>query len=960
MPLASTVIGIDLAPIKAIKGCVSIQADITTGRCRSFLKKELQGQDADVFLHDGAPNVGSSWTSDAFAQNELVLHAMKLACEFLRPGGTFVTKVFRSADYNSLLYVFGQLFKRVEATKPQASRNVSAEIFVMCFGFKAPQQLDPQFFDPKAVFADVDDMADGDGEGGKKGRKSGSSGLTDLVKKRDKKNRSGYDAKEIHKVVPAEEFINNTENPAEFLVKATKLSFEEGASKELLDNPLTTLEIKTLAQDLQILGKGDLSLLLKWRFKVRRAREQAAAAARKAQKDNGESDKKGEGEEDEDEEEESDEDMGSEEDGEGGEGDGEDEDDEDDEEEMKEMDEIMRSRMAEQKAALKKRAELQKKRDLRKKLSMGGFPKGDFEPDLFHLSDRAQTALEEDRMKMADADELMDDDMKFNSRGEDEEEEEESGSEDEDGEEEDEDSDADSELDRITQLEIDAAVQYELEKERERLSGEQKKKEKGKKETRRQKVMKEWADEVQQFNAYLDSETQKRLSEQARQEAEESDDDEDDEEEDEEREAEEDESMGEEEGEKKGAKGAVGSRTEKSLQAAASAAASGGDPRAVAQLKRRADQFFSNPLFASAGAGADEEGDIEIEEKREDAKSKRKRDVEDVDGESESEGEGETGAGSGGWFYGPKGAKSEESSDDEQAGDMDDGIKELSDDELPQIPLSDKQKRQLRRKRLAEKEVAKAQRERERRRKLGLPEEEDEEEVGAGKKKGKAPPAPPFEEVPEQAPKPLPTAPLEAPTDPDELAEIQAIGSLMINKGTRMDLIDGAFNRYSFNDPELPDWFLEDEEQHNKPQLPVTKELFREYRQKIKEINQRPIRKVAEAEARKKKRARQRIEKAIQQSHAIARSEDLNEGSKAKAIQKLMKKARKGEERPKMYLAGMKAGGGKQVSKQGTKSRNVEVKPVDKRLKADKRGQQASMRKNKGKGKGLRGRKGKR
>ena len=262
MPANSLIVGVDLAPIKPIPRAITFQSDITTDKCRATIRQYFKAWKADTVLHDGAPNVGTAWVQDAFSQAELALQALKLATEFLVEGGTFVTKVFRSKDYNALLWVFNQLFTKVEATKPPSSRNVSAEIFVVCRGFKAPRRIDPKFLDPRSVFAELSDPTPN----------NEAKVFNPEIKKR---KRDGYEEGNYtqFKEASAGEFIQ-TIDPIAMLGSLNRLSFAQSSNGDIalaaLDKlPQTTSEIRKCCMDLKVLGRKEFRTLLRWRLRAR-------------------------------------------------------------------------------------------------------------------------------------------------------------------------------------------------------------------------------------------------------------------------------------------------------------------------------------------------------------------------------------------------------------------------------------------------------------------------------------------------------------------------------------------------------------------------------------------------------------------------------------------------------------------------------------------------------------------
>lgn len=262
MPIKSLIVGVDLAPIKPIPKTITFQGDITTDKTRAIIRGHLKTWKADTVIHDGAPNVGTAWVQDAFSQNELVLHSLRLACDFLAPGGNFVTKVFRSKDSAKLEWVFKQLFDKVEQTKPPSSRNVSAETFYVCRGFKAPKNLDPRFLDPQYAFSEVKDAAPN----------NEAKVFNPEVKKRKREGYDEGDWTQYHEALVSD-FIQ-TDDPIAMLGGMNKLSFTQSGNGDIalatIDKlPETTEEVRECCNDLKVLGKKEFRLLLKWRLQVR-------------------------------------------------------------------------------------------------------------------------------------------------------------------------------------------------------------------------------------------------------------------------------------------------------------------------------------------------------------------------------------------------------------------------------------------------------------------------------------------------------------------------------------------------------------------------------------------------------------------------------------------------------------------------------------------------------------------
>jgi len=119
----------------AIDGVSILQGDITTEETMRAIYSVFHGEKADLVVCDGAPDVTGFHEIDQYLQAQLLQAALSITVKLLREGGTFCAKFFKMSDLSYLHVMMKQVFRDVFVVKPESSRALSAEAFVIGIGY---------------------------------------------------------------------------------------------------------------------------------------------------------------------------------------------------------------------------------------------------------------------------------------------------------------------------------------------------------------------------------------------------------------------------------------------------------------------------------------------------------------------------------------------------------------------------------------------------------------------------------------------------------------------------------------------------------------------------------------------------------------------------------------------------------------------------------------------------------
>ena len=130
------IFALDLLEFEPIEGVSFLQGDFHDEAVVRRLEEMLGGRAVDLVVSDMAPNLSGVASSDSARIANLVELAVEFAERHLVPHGALVCKVFHGSGYSQLVERFKRSFKTVKPIKPKASRDRSAETFLVGRGLK--------------------------------------------------------------------------------------------------------------------------------------------------------------------------------------------------------------------------------------------------------------------------------------------------------------------------------------------------------------------------------------------------------------------------------------------------------------------------------------------------------------------------------------------------------------------------------------------------------------------------------------------------------------------------------------------------------------------------------------------------------------------------------------------------------------------------------------------------------
>ena len=131
------VIASDILALDNLAGVTFIQGDFTEQSVFDQLLVALGDNKADVVISDMAPNMSGMAAVDQPRAMELAELAADMARQVLKPGGSFVCKLFQGEDFDQFVAALRKEYETLKVRKPPASRSRSREVYLVGIGFKA-------------------------------------------------------------------------------------------------------------------------------------------------------------------------------------------------------------------------------------------------------------------------------------------------------------------------------------------------------------------------------------------------------------------------------------------------------------------------------------------------------------------------------------------------------------------------------------------------------------------------------------------------------------------------------------------------------------------------------------------------------------------------------------------------------------------------------------------------------